>query len=134
MNGILSAGKFNSFSRFALAFLLETRGSGYLLRKSNFFGAKPLRQDSLLLKRWSPLGEAGKEIFLSEDQVIYEQVRLNGFWAIEEVKFIVENLEDDCVLLDLGANAGLISRQVLFSTTKNVSAVCVEPIPKKKIL
>ena len=79
------------------------------------------------------MGEVNKEIFHSEDQVIYEQVRLNGFWALSEVKFIVENLEEGYVLLDLGANAGLISLQVLYSSSKDISAVCVEPIPKNEI-
>ena len=67
---------------------------------------------------------------ISEDHVIFEQTRLNGYWALEEVEFILKQSVSGAVLLDLGANAGLISLQVMHMSSKAISAVCVEPIPK----
>jgi len=121
---------FSGIFRFKVAHILQIRFLGYFFRKTNLFGAHHKSKNLLSLRNFSLLGRRGDEIHISEDLVIFEQTRLNGNWALEEVEFILRQAVNGSVLLDLGANAGLVSLQVMHMSGRRISAVCVEPIPR----
>ena len=80
----------------------------------------------------SPLhgGEEAFSIDLPIDQVITPFVMENGHWQLEELEFFSSHLPSvACVLLDIGANIGLVSRQMLHRLPSIKSAICFEPNP-----
>ena len=87
----------------------------------------------LKLKRKTPLGRKSKIIQLPKDAVIYESVIKNGFWSLDESIFLSKGLKDvvqrgRTCFLDIGANTGLISLQVLNKVSANYDNILVEPI------
>lgn len=80
----------------------------------------------------SPLygGEEAFSIDLPIDQVITPFVMENGHWQLEELEFFSSHLPcGPCILLDIGANVGLVSRQMLHRFPSIKSAICFEPNP-----
>jgi FkbM family methyltransferase len=72
----------------------------------------------------------GETIELPMDEVIAPFVLDHGQWQSEELDFFGAHLPDGrCVLVDVGANIGLITRQLLHRLPAIVSAVCYEPHP-----
>lgn len=80
----------------------------------------------------SPLYQAagGELVELPLDDVISPYVMEHGQWQTEELEFLSQHLPNGrCVLVDLGANIGLITRQLLHRLHNVVAAVCYEPHP-----
>lgn len=86
----------------------------------------------LRLEPSSPLFRAGvaETVELPLDDVMSPYVMDYGRWQPEELRFVETHLpEGDCVLVDVGANIGLITRQLVHSIPRIAAAVCVEPHP-----
>lgn len=79
----------------------------------------------------SPLFKAGRgeSIELPLDDVIAPFVLNHGQWQMEEVDFICAHRPERSVLIDVGANIGLITRQLLHRVSGIEAAVCFEPHP-----
>ena len=85
----------------------------------------------LRLDAGSPLYQAGagESIELPLDDVIAPIVLAKGRWQTEELDFIGAHQPQRCVLIDVGANIGLITRQMLHRLPGIEAAVCFEPHP-----
>ncbi|WP_116809839.1 FkbM family methyltransferase [Steroidobacter cummioxidans] len=80
----------------------------------------------------SPLFDAkgGEIIDLPMDGVIAPYVLDHGRWQAEELDFLGAHLPNGrCVLIDVGANIGLITRQLMHRLPAIAAAVCYEPHP-----
>lgn len=72
----------------------------------------------------------GESIELPVDDIIMPLVLRNGDWQPEELEFIGRHLRADrSVLIDVGANVGLVTRQ-LMHRLPIAAAVCFEPHPR----
>jgi len=99
----------------------------------NNSGIKVLR-----LNRKCSLGSKGDLLYLPSDETICNYVRLRGSWELADCKFLVSEMirhsnpkaqSQKTLFLDIGANSGLISRQVRNLLGKEISMILVEPIP-----
>ena len=100
----------------------------YVLVKSQYEFLSP-RYINFIIKKKIPLGNKGENIKLFFDQVITPNVIKNGYWDIFIINFIKKfsKKKKSYYLIDIGANIGLISRQIL-NTSINIKAVfCFEP-------
>jgi FkbM family methyltransferase len=80
----------------------------------------------------SPLYRAGggETVEFPLDDVLAPFVLDHGQWQTEELAFIEAHLPPQAsVLVDIGANVGLITRQVMHRLPSIVAAVCFEPHP-----
>lgn len=80
----------------------------------------------------SPLySSAGGEFFeLPADRVIARSVLDRGRWQPETMDFIATHAPaGNCVFIDVGANVGLVARQLMHKLPGIVAAVCFEPHP-----
>ena len=82
---------------------------------------------SVVLNTHSPLGRRNQVIYVEKDDVIYRQILLNGSWGSEESSFLTSLLKKDSTFIDLGANVGLITRQLLNSFESQLKVIVVEP-------
>jgi FkbM family methyltransferase len=82
---------------------------------------------SVVLNTHSPLGRRNQVIYVEKDDVIYREIILNGSWGSEESSFLTSLLKKDSTLIDLGANVGLITRQVLNRFNSHLKVIAVEP-------
>ena len=98
-------------------------------------GAHPVGKigqlELIKLNKTSSLGSKGDFVCLLRDQVIYRSVVMEGQWEIQTSKFLADQLmsHPGSTLVDLGANQGLITKQVLNKLHFEVSAILVEPLP-----
>jgi FkbM family methyltransferase len=85
----------------------------------------------LRLDQKSPLfsADGGEFIEIPVDDVIARSVLDRGRWQPEEVDFLAEQAPQRAVLLDIGANVGLITRQLMHRLPGLAAAVCFEPHP-----
>lgn len=118
-----------SFRYFLLERLVADRPLRALQLSSARLGICGLRmrvpQDSPL---FAPNG--GEVIELPMDDVIAPFVLDHGQWQSEELDFFGAHLPDrGCVLIDVGANVGLITRQLMHRLPAITAAVCYEPHP-----
>jgi FkbM family methyltransferase len=127
-------------SRVVLALLTTMRG---LLVFCGLYGAKrvPSRNPEvalLKLNRTTSLGLRGDLVELPSDGTISNFVRQRGTWELDECQFIASEIHvleshmEDCgeiLFLDIGANAGLISRQVRTLLDRDIEMILIEPIP-----
>jgi FkbM family methyltransferase len=79
------------------------------------------------------LGNDGQLIYLQHDKVMAPYVNRFGYWDKDLSKFIVSNLNNSnskSIFLDIGANQGLITLQVIngCNNLKNIEFILVEPI------
>jgi FkbM family methyltransferase len=81
------------------------------------------------LRKDCSLGNTGKLITLPMDNVIYKHVKKIGEWEREESDFLSELIKkcDNVVMIDIGANVGLVSLQVL-NQCDNIKVELFEPI------
>ena len=128
------------FSKFALKLLVSLRN---ILVRTGLYGGGFVASDYselkvLRLNRKSSLGQKGDLVYLPSDETICNFVRLHGSWELDDCRFLVSeiNRHSSCetqdlktLFLDIGANSGLISRQVRNLRGKEVSMILVEPIP-----
>ena len=81
----------------------------------------------------SPLYRAngGELVDLVVDDVLAPHVLASHQWQSEEVDFLrMHGMRQPCVLVDVGANIGLVTRQLLHQTPQIAAAVCFEPHPQ----
>jgi len=79
------------------------------------------------------LGNAGSILEMPYDDVIFRSVQMHGSWATEETRFFVDIFKSTifsgkATFLDIGANVGLSSRQLLNETKSNMDCILVEPL------
>lgn len=79
----------------------------------------------------SRLAIAGSRLRLRVDSVILPAILDEGAWQYEEVQRISRLIDSSrrYLLVDVGANAGLIARQALLNISSIVAARCYEPDP-----
>ena len=97
-----------------------------LLIKSNsvFFSFDSI---SLKLKKNCFLGKKNQKIFVRFDQIITPNILRDGNWDVEIINFITQVIKKkNYMFIDVGANIGLITRQLFFKT-KIKKFYCIEP-------
>lgn len=70
----------------------------------------------------------GRLVVLQRDNVIFQSVIDTGVWALEEARFLALPVIPNYVVLDLGANVGLVTQEVLSITGEDGRVVLVEPL------
>jgi FkbM family methyltransferase len=100
----------------------------YILIKSKYEFLLP-GHINFVLKKNTPLGKKGENIKLFFDQIITPNVIKNGSWDIFIVNFIKKfsKKKISYSFIDVGANIGLMSRQILNAGIKINSIFCFEP-------
>jgi FkbM family methyltransferase len=100
----------------------------YILIKSKYEFLLP-GYINFILKKNTPLGKKGENIKLFFDQIITPNVIKNGSWDIFIINFIKKFSKKNISysFIDVGANIGLISRQILNTNIKIKSIFCFEP-------
>lgn len=81
----------------------------------------------------SPLyrSAGGELVELIVDDVLTPHVLASGQWQLEEVAFLsAYGQREACVLIDIGANLGLVTRQLMHQVSNISAAVCFEPHPE----
>lgn len=111
-----------------------------ILQKLGLSGAKSIgvakNGFSLLkLQKSSPLGQRNGIIQIQKDETMYEYVKEFNAWSIEECIFLGKiinkltyEMNVETVLLDIGANVGLSTIQILNISQTNSPVILVEPL------
>ena len=119
-----------------------SRGRNIAIR-ARILGARHIGFDEfenglLILNRASLLGEKGDLVTTPLDRTIFKYVADHGEWEPDESRFLAKLLiefelnfgrKNPVALVDIGANSGLVTRQVLRLSGSDCSLVLVEPIP-----
>jgi FkbM family methyltransferase len=101
-------------------------------------GAKSLNKEDLRkiqLRNNCKLGKKGQKLLVPFDTAIFKTVTRFGYWEKIESDFLVKNSLNSLVFsplnfVDLGAHAGLISRQISIMTKgRKIHFHLVEPVP-----
>jgi FkbM family methyltransferase len=94
-------------------------------------GAKSItfqnHENALKLNRKNSLGLRNEIIYIEPDDVIYKSVNLTGEWGKIESEFLSSFCNRKITLIDLGANIGLISKQILNLSTNVCRVLVIEP-------
>ena len=111
---------------------VRLRLSGARVVASNLVG-----NTNLCLNQSCPLGVKGTIIELPRDNVIFEHVKNWGIWEINESYFLASGLKSvdyftskRSVLIDIGANSGLVTLQAMNIAKTNNDIFVFEPIPR----
>jgi FkbM family methyltransferase len=86
----------------------------------------------LKLRCDGPLGRAGEALVLPNDKTITPAAIAAGGWNVQQTEFLAERIDPAgrYVVLDVGANIGLFTRQVLKAFPGRIVAChCIEPDP-----
>lgn len=103
--------------KFILKSLIEAKS---VYGEINYFAFK--------LKKKCKLGSKGDRIFIPLDEIITSYILRYGCWDPEIVDFIKKNIKKkDNILIDIGANIGLMTRQLILSKIKFKKIFCIEP-------
>ena len=108
-----------------------------------FVGAKQIGVDEyenglLRLNRTTSLGNRGDVVSTPMDETIFKFVSEHGEWEPRESQFLANRIviaegradsNQNLVFIDIGANSGLVSRQVINLSGSNCDLVLAEPIP-----
>ncbi len=83
----------------------------------------------LVIAENSPLGRVGEMLYAPYDKCILPTIMRDGAWQPEELAFASRHIRPDrfYTLLDIGANIGLFSRQMLTAFSNIARCVCIEP-------
>ena len=74
------------------------------------------------------LGKKRDKIYLIPDEIITPYVLKNACWDYEIIQFIRRNIKNNNnIFLDIGANVGLITKQLLMTNIKIKKILCFEP-------
>ncbi len=92
----------------------------------------------LKLRKSCALGQKGAVVEIPRDHVIFESVRQFARWELDEAKFLAAGLkkvaenqnQTKSVLLDIGANSGLVSLQAMNLAGTRNSVFLFEPVPQ----
>lgn len=80
------------------------------------------------LKKKCMLGSKGERIIIPLDEIMTSYILRYGCWDPEVVNFIKRNIKkQDNIIIDIGANIGLITRQLIHSKIKYKKIFCIEP-------
>ena len=108
-----------------------------ILNILGFRGAKELGNianlnSQLKLNQNYPLGKKGTLIQIPKDKVIFDAVKLRGQWGTEESIYLAKFLQEfpKALLIDVGANCGLISLATLNIANQMNDVILVEPIAR----
>ena len=83
------------------------------------------------LRETGPLGDKVATLALPFDKTMAPAVLAQAAWQPEEIAFLSRLLtRDRYTLLDIGANVGLVTLQILQAQPKVKAAICVEPDPQ----
>ena len=100
-------------------------------------GSTPSGNSLLQLNRDCALGSKGTVLELPSDQFIYESVKNLGLFELQESKFLARGLKRACrqrqtktVLLDIGANTGLVTLQAMNLSKTSNKVFLFEPVPR----
>jgi FkbM family methyltransferase len=76
-----------------------------------------------------PLGPQGSTLLVPADRVLLPAVFSQAAWQHDSVEFMIEKMEkgERYILLDIGANIGLVTRQLLHRTSGIEICLCIEP-------
>lgn len=76
-----------------------------------------------------PLGERGASILIPQDSVMFPNIVRDSSWAIDVVEAFLQLMTTDRVysFIDVGANIGLFSRQLLNMCSNIEKCFCIEP-------
>jgi FkbM family methyltransferase len=108
----------------------------------NFSGAKVVGttisgNTMMQLNKSNALGRKGSIIEIPRDEVIFNKIRFDGTYDLEESKFISKGLKKACsvpkakvALIDIGANIGLVTLQAMNLAKSDNEVFCFEPIPQ----
>jgi FkbM family methyltransferase len=98
-------------------------------------GVNEVGNGLLKLNKNYPLGYKGEVIQLPKDRWIYRNVRSRGEWEFNESEFLSNGLAkaqrnplNAVALLDIGANCGLVTLQILNLSAIGFDVFCFEPI------
>jgi FkbM family methyltransferase len=77
------------------------------------------------------LGAIGDTLLMPFDQVMYPAVLAGGAWSKEILEFVQQHIDPSrrYVVLDIGANVGLFTRQIALRLPNAERFLCVEPEP-----
>ncbi|MGO9991000.1 MAG: FkbM family methyltransferase [Steroidobacteraceae bacterium] len=100
----------------------------YLEDNGAFLSCSGLR---FFLKQDCPLGKVGDSIMSPIDNAILPYIYTHGSWQKEEIRFIADRINENQphLILDIGANIGLFTRQLLHAFPFIERAICIEPAP-----
>ena len=91
----------------------------------------------LRLNKSYPLGKKGLVLELPRDRTIYNRVKRYGCWEFNESTFLAQGLktaenksDSKIAFLDIGANTGLVTLQVINYSNSESDFFLFEPIPK----
>jgi FkbM family methyltransferase len=109
-----------------------------LQSRQGISGAKLVGKSSngnylLELNTPSELGKSGSILEMPYDEVIFRSVQMRGNWATEETLFFTNFIDSSIfsgtiTFLDIGANVGLSTRQLLNTTDVKMDCILVEPL------
>jgi FkbM family methyltransferase len=120
------------YGEFAKKYVNSTQGNNpdpramRYLQNDSEFACSGFR---LEIKRDGVLGRSGETLLVPVDDLVLPGLLSKGFWQMEHIRFIQDKIDESCcyTLVDIGANIGLFSRQVLNSFSNIVECLCVEP-------
>ena len=83
----------------------------------------------LTLKQSSPLyTDTAKDLYINIDKIIFPQIITHQEWSTSNNEQILSHLRGENIgLIDVGANVGLFTRQMLIASQKITHAYCFEP-------
>jgi FkbM family methyltransferase len=83
----------------------------------------------LTLNESSPLyTESAKKLYVNVDEIIFPQIITHQEWSTNNNKTLLSYLRGEKIgLIDVGANVGLFTRQMLIASKKISHAYCFEP-------
>jgi len=83
----------------------------------------------LTLKQSSPLyADTAKDLYINIDEIIFPQIITHQEWSTGNNEQILSYLRGENIgLIDVGANVGLFTRQMLIASQKITHAYCFEP-------
>lgn len=105
----------------------------YLVRRSKARKVGYSNRGNVILKlnSNSALGLKGSEIHVPNDRLFPGRICRYGEWDTSDVAFLLAGLDmnPNSLMLDIGANSGLVSLQVLNKAKYPSSCILVEPVP-----
>ena len=125
--------------------VITTITLGKILFLTSFLGFNGARRVKFLengnavvrLNRDCALGKKGSTLQLPKDDVIYKSVQLDGSWELKECIFLAngitlsaEDKNSSLALIDIGANTGLVTLQVMNMLDVECDFVLFKPIPR----
>ncbi len=121
--------------KFIWSNLFTILGNLFLVSGARSVGLTDENNVLLKLNRDYPLGDKGQIIALPRDEVIFNQVKKKGSWEFVESNFLADGLTlaqksgiTNVALLDIGANAGLITLQAMNIAKLTCTAHLFEPL------